>query len=74
MQFGLLDHQIAALNSFFSFLAALWHMEFLGQGSDTSSSCNLGSLTYCARPGIKSVSQCCRDTATEPAAPCSLKF
>ena len=39
---------------FFFFLATLWHMEFLGQGSDQSCSCDLchiygsvGSLTHC---------------------------
>ena len=48
---------------FFSFLAALWHMEFPGQGSDLSHGCILshscsstGSLTHCTGPGIKPVS------------------
>ena len=48
----------------FLFLAALWHMEFRGQGSDLSHSCDLlhscgnaGSLTYYVRLGIKPVSQ-----------------
>ena len=48
-------------------------MEFLGQGSDPSHSCDLlrscgNSLTHCARLGIKPVSQCFRDTA-DPIAP-----
>ena len=48
---------------FFSFLAALWHMEFLGQGSNLSWSCDLyhscgnaRSLTHCAGPGIEPMS------------------
>ena len=52
------------------FLATLWHMEFLGQGSDPSHSCDLcdicgntGSLTHCARLGIEPVSQRSRDAA-----------
>ena len=57
---------------FFSFSAAPWHrhMEFSGQGSDLSCSCNLPhscsnaeSLTHCVEPGIKPLSQCCRDAA-----------
>ena len=51
------------------------HMEFLGQGSELSCSCNLchgcsnaGSLTLCARVRIKFVSQHSRDTA-DPVAP-----
>ena len=47
-----------------------WHMEFPGQGSDPSCSCNLshsysnaGSLTHCARLGIESVSQRFPDAA-----------
>ena len=49
----------------FLFLAAPWHMEFLGQGSDPSHSCkpscicdNSGSLTHCSGPGIEPMSQC----------------
>ena len=38
----------------FWFLATSWHMEFPGQGSDPSHSCNLyhnaGSFNHCARP------------------------
>ena len=52
------------------FLAALWHMEFLGQGSDLthsydlSCSCgNAGSLIHCARPRdwtcILALQRCC---------------
>ena len=59
----------------FSFLATPWHMEFPGQGSDLSCSCDLShscgnarSLTGCARPGIKSASQCSKDT-TNPIVP-----
>ena len=61
------------LSSFFSppFLAAPWHMEFLGQGSDPSCSCNLcqscgnaRSLTDCAQPGLGPVSQCSREAAS----------
>ena len=46
------------------------HMEFSDQGSDQSHSCDLhhscgnsGSLTHCARLGIKPASQCGRDAA-----------
>ena len=60
---------------FFSLLAALQHMELLGQGLDPSSSLNLScscgnarSLTHYARPTIKPVSQCSQDTAN-PIAP-----
>ena len=52
------------------FLATLWPTEFPGQGSDLSCNCDLGRscgntrpLTHCTGPGIKPVSQCCRDTA-----------
>ena len=45
-------------------LAALWHMEFLGQGANPNHSCDLchscgnaGSLTNCAGLGIKPASQ-----------------
>lgn len=48
----------------FSLLAAPWHMEFQGQGSDPSQghdlsqNCsNIESLTHCAGPGIEPVSQ-----------------
>ena len=44
---------------FSSFLATLWHMEFLGQGSDMSHGCNLchrfsnaRSLAHCSWLGI----------------------
>ena len=57
---------------FLIFLAAPQHIELPGQGSDLSCICNLHcscgntrSLTPCARPGIKSMSECCRD-ATYP--------
>ena len=60
------------LNFFFLFLAASQHMEFPGQGSDSSCSFNLchscsnvGSLIHCAGPGIDAGSQCSRD-ATNP--------
>ena len=56
-------------NSFF--LAILKHMEFPGQGSDLSCSCDLshscsntGSLTHCARPRIEPVFQSSQDTAS----------
>ena len=55
---------------FISFLVSLWHMKFLAQESDLSHSCNpccscsnTGSLTHCARLGIKAVCQHCRDAA-----------
>ena len=54
----------------FLFLAVPWHMEFPGQGSDPSLSCNLRhsysntrSLTHYARMGIEPVSQGFRDAA-----------
>ena len=57
-------------SSFFIFLAAPRHMEFPGQGSDPSRSCNLcyrcgnaDPLTHCVGPGIKPASWRCRDTA-----------
>ena len=60
---------------FFSFLAATWHMVSPGQGSDPSLSCdlchscgNMGSLTHCARLGIKPASQCSQN-ATNPCVP-----
>ena len=59
----------------YSFSAALWHMEFPGQGSDLICNCNLGhswgntrSSTHCAASGTESVSQCSQDTAS-PVAP-----
>ena len=53
----------------FPFLAALRHMEFLGQGSDPSRSCgNAGFLTYWAWPRVEPVSQHCQD-ATNSVAP-----
>ena len=52
------------------FLADLLHMEFLGQESDPSCSCDLGlsysnarPLTHCAGLGIEPVSQCSKHTA-----------
>ena len=60
---------------FFSFLAALRHMEFPGQGSNLSRTVTqaavvamLDPLTLCAGPEIKPVSQCYRDTI-DPIAP-----
>ena len=57
------------------FLAALQHMEFLGQGSDPSHICDLrhscgkaGSAAHCARPGTKPASQRFQDAA-DPIAP-----
>ena len=56
--------------AFCSFVAALRHMEFPGQGSDLSRCCdlscsfgNIGSLSHCAGPGIKPASQGSQDTA-----------
>ena len=49
--------------SFFHFLAALRRMEFPGQGSDPSHSCNAGPLIHCAGPGMEPVSQRSRVTA-----------
>ena len=53
---------------FFFNLATLKHMGFPGQVSDLSCICNLcysystaGSLTHCARLGIKPASQHCRE-------------
>ena len=60
---------------FVCFLAAWWHMEFPGQGSDPSQShelshsCgNTASLSHCAGPGITPSTQCFQDAAdpTEP--------
>ena len=55
---------------FFSFLAAWQLMEFPGQGSHPSHSgdlscsySNASSLTHCAGPGLKPVSQCSQDAA-----------
>ena len=60
---------------FFLFLATPWPMEFLGQGSDPSHSCNLccsygntRSLNPLCQPGIKPMSWCCRDSVN-PIAP-----
>ena len=59
----------------FSFLATLWHMEFLGQGSDPSPSLglscgcgNAGSSTHCAGPGVEPATQS-SPKATDPIAP-----
>ena len=56
-------------------LASLQHMEFPGQGSYPSCTCDLhhscgnaGSLTHCARPGIDPVSQHSR-AAADPVMP-----
>ena len=61
---------------FFLLLAIPWHMEFPGQGSDPSHSCNLScscsnatSLTHRTRPGIEPVSQHSQDAAADPAVP-----
>ena len=55
---------------FFFFLAISGPMEFLGQGSDPSCSCNpccsfgkARSLTHYAEPGIEPMSQCSQDIA-----------
>ena len=55
---------------FIYFLSAPQHKEFPGQGSDSNHSCgqghscsNIGSLTHCARPGIKPVCQHSQDTS-----------
>ena len=60
---------------FMLFVATPRHMEFPDQGSDPSHSCDLccsssnpGSLTHCARPGIKPASWHFRN-ATDPVAP-----
>ena len=60
---------------FFSFLAALWHMEFPGHGSDPSCSVDLifscsnaRPLTHCPGPRIEPASQNSQDTAN-PIAP-----
>ena len=53
---------------FFFFLTTSWHMEFPGQGSDLSHSCNLHCSRGNARLGIEPVFWCCRD-ATDPIAP-----
>ena len=58
------------------FLAAPWHMEFPGQGSDpshksvtyTRPEAMLDPLIHCAGLGIKPISWHCRD-ATDPVAP-----
>ena len=59
----------------FPLLATTRHVEFLGQRSDLSCSCDLyhschilGSLTHCVWLGIKPASQGSRDTA-DPVAP-----
>ena len=59
----------------FFFGCSSGHMEFAGQGSDLSHSCDLspssgsaGSLNPCARPRIKSASQGFQDVAN-PIAP-----
>ena len=52
------------------FNTSFLYMEFLGQGSDPSCSCDLrhncsnpGPLTHCAGPGVKPMPWHCRDTA-----------
>ena len=55
----------------FSFLAALQHMQFLGQGSELSCSCscsNTRTLTHRVGPGIVPVSQGSKDI-TDPIVP-----
>ena len=57
------------LRFFFFFLAALKRMEFPGQGSGSSCTCdNTDCLTHRARPGIQPASQHSRD-ATDPVGP-----
>ena len=67
--------KVICVGFYFFFLAALQHIEFLGQGSYLSHSYNLccscsnvGSLTPCARPGIESASQHSHD-AMDPIEP-----
>ena len=72
---GILDFKSTVFRfAFFSYLAPSQLMEFSGQGSDLSHSCDLhhsrsnaGCLTHCARPGTEPASQHSRDT-TNPAA------
>ena len=52
---------------FFSFLAALWHMEFPGQGSDLSRSCNYATAAATQDPhpiepgqGSNQLQRCCQ--------------
>ena len=59
---------IIVIFSLIYFLAALWHVEFSGQGSDLCHSCNLShgcgsarSLTHYAGLGIKPASQRSQD-------------
>ena len=61
--------------SYFSFLAAPWHTEFQGQGSDLHHSCDPPHssatpehLTYSAQLGVEPVFWHCRDTA-DPGVP-----
>ena len=68
------EEAVTSLGSF-KFLKFFGHTTAYGQGSDLSCSCNLchncsnvGSLTHCAGPAIKPISQCYRD-ATDPIAP-----
>ena len=63
------------MNAISFFLAALHHMEFSGQGSDLSCSCNpsqtcanTGSLTHCAGLEIEPAPQGSQDTS-DPAVP-----
>ena len=72
---NLLNHSGNSLCIFFFFLAAQWHREFPGQGSDLSCSYELNhswdntrSLTHCARLGIKLAFQCSSDAA-DPVVP-----
>ena len=53
------------------FFGCWWHMEFPGQGSDSTCAAAVatrGPLTHCDRPGTELVSWHCRDTA-DPVVP-----
>ena len=74
----IIEHSLKFL--FFPCLAALQHMEFPGQRSDPSHSCNLchscgnarSTGVHCARSGIKPMSQCSRDVADPVVSQCEL--
>ena len=68
-------HSLLQIFGIFFSLAALQHMEFPGQGSDPSHSCDLshscgnnGPLTHWAQVGIEPASLCSQDT-TDSVAP-----
>ena len=75
MSFIKLEKHLAFISLIFSVFAFLQHMDFLGLGSDPSHSHDLSwncnnttSLTHCAGPGIKPVTQHSQD-ATDSIAP-----